>query len=34
VPPGLGTMTAGFRAFAIDTHHKVVESGVETLYLH
>jgi hypothetical protein len=34
VPPGLGTLTAGFKAFAIDTRHKVVESGVETLHLH
>jgi hypothetical protein len=34
VPPGLGTMTAGFKAFAIDTRHKVIESAVETLYLH
>jgi hypothetical protein len=34
VPPGLGTLTAGFKAFAVDTRHKAIESGVETLYLH
>ena len=34
VPAGLGTMTADFKAFAFDTRHKVVDCGVERLYLH
>lgn len=34
VPPGLGTMTADFKAFAFDTRQKLIDSGVERLYLH